>query len=93
MGDTSFTVYNQWSVDVTSLEAGSKYNLEGMGSIYNQTAQLYLISFVKGETGIDAVKAQNAAQQGVMYNNVAGQVVNKGYKGLVIINGKKFVNK
>ena len=41
-----------------------------------------------GVNTINAVKADN----GAIYN-VAGQKVNAGYKGLVIKNGKKFVNK
>ena len=44
-----------------------------------------------GASGIEAVKA-NTKFEGKMYN-VAGQVVNKGYKGLVIMNGRKFVQK
>ena len=43
-------------------------------------------------TGINDVKANNFQSNGLMYN-IAGQVVNKGYKGLVIMNGRKFVNK
>ena len=50
----------------------------------------YLISVNGSTTGINALKA--AAQNGAIYN-VAGQKVNAGYKGLVIMNGKKFVNK
>ncbi len=43
-------------------------------------------------TGINTVKATSQKFSGKMYN-VAGQVVNKGYKGLVIMDGKKIVNK
>ena len=50
----------------------------------------YLISVNGSTTGINALKV--AAQNGAIYN-VAGQKVNAGYKGLVIMNGKKFVNK
>ena len=46
---------------------------------------------IGGSAGVTELKA-NTLQNGVMYN-LAGQVVNKGYKGLVIMNGKKFVNK
>ena len=42
-------------------------------------------------SSVNAIKA-NAQFSGKMYN-VAGQVVNKGYKGLVIQDGRKFVNK
>ncbi len=42
-------------------------------------------------SSVNAIKT-NAQFSGKMYN-VAGQVVNKGYKGLVIQDGRKFVNK
>ena len=45
---------------------------------------------VTAPTGITAVKT--AQQDGVRYN-LAGQKVNAGYKGVVIMNGKKFVVK
>lgn len=45
-----------------------------------------------GISGIESVKAANAKFDGKMYN-AAGQLVNKGYKGLVIMNGKKVVLK
>ena len=45
---------------------------------------------ITSSTGITSVKA--AAQDGAIYN-VAGQKVGSDYKGLVIKNGKKFVNK
>ena len=43
-------------------------------------------------TAIMTIKAEPANKEGVMYN-LAGQVVDKNYKGIVIMNGKKFVNK
>ncbi len=42
-------------------------------------------------TGISAVKADNIAN-GALYN-VAGQKVSKSYKGMVISNGRKFIQK
>lgn len=42
-------------------------------------------------TGINELKA-NTNFEGKTYN-VAGQAVNKGYKGLVIMNGRKFIQK
>ena len=38
------------------------------------------------------IKAEPANKEGVMYN-LAGQVVDKNYKGIVIMNGKKCYNK
>ena len=43
-------------------------------------------------TAIMTIKAEPANKEGVMYN-LAGQVVDKSYKGIVIMNGKKFFNK
>ena len=92
VGDTDLAIYNQWSVDVAALEAGAKYTLVGMGSVYKETYQLYLISFEKtGETGISSVKTA-AEFNGAIYN-IAGQKVSASYKGLVIKNGKKIVQK
>ena len=49
VGDEEFTVYNNWSIDVTALEADKAYNLTGVGSVYAKdettTYQLYLVSF------------------------------------------------
>ncbi len=51
----------------------------------------YIYSLNGQTSGVNVVKA-NQKFQGKMYN-VAGQMVNEGYKGLVIMNGTKFVNK
>lgn len=45
-----------------------------------------------GTTGIQNVKAEKAANDGVIYN-LAGQKVNSGFKGIAIVNGKKVVLK
>jgi len=37
-------------------------------------------------------QAERSAKDGVMHN-LAGQVVDKTYKGIVIMNGKKYMNK
>ena len=49
VGEETLPVYNQWSIDVTTLEPGVEYTLEGMGCIYYKsgalTNQLYLTGF------------------------------------------------
>lgn len=50
------------------------------------------ITVKDGGTGIAAVKAANKVANNVMYN-LAGQKVGKDYKGIVIVNGKKMLNK
>ena len=60
VGDIDLAVYNQFNVDVATLEANTKYTLTGMGCIYYKnevvTPQLYLVEFEKatgGETTVD----------------------------------------
>lgn len=50
-----------------------------------------VLETVTPATGINTLNAAKA-ENGAIYN-VAGQKVNAGYKGLIIMNGKKFVNK
>ena len=92
VGEKEFTVRNAFGLsdDELGLTVGETYTLVGMGAMYN-TPQLYLIS-ATSTSGINELKAANTNFEGKTYN-VAGQAVNKGYKGLVIMNGKKFVNK
>ena len=43
-------------------------------------------------TAIMTVKTEHRYNDGVMYNT-SGQVVDKSYKGIVIVNGKKYINR
>ena len=43
-------------------------------------------------TAIMIIKAEPANKEGVMYN-LAGQIVDKNYKGIIIMNGKKIIQK
>ena len=52
---------------------------------------IYTLKVEAGSTGISTVKAQKT-QNNVIYN-LAGQKVNAGYKGVVIVNGKKMLQK
>ena len=52
----------------------------------------YSINIGGGTTGIGQVEVEKAAENGAIYN-LAGQRVATGYKGVVIKNGKKYVNK
>lgn len=53
------------------------------------------LSFTFGEetTGLNGITASDAEQNGTALYNLAGQRVAKGYKGLVIKNGKKYLVK
>lgn len=55
------------------------------------SAAKYAINFDGEATGIHTIEATSAAN-GAMYN-LAGQRVDKAYKGIVIVNGKKYLNK
>lgn len=55
------------------------------------SAAKYSICFGDEATGIHTIEAASAAN-GAMYN-LAGQRVDKAYKGIVIVNGKKYLNK
>ena len=55
------------------------------------SAAKYAINFDGEATGIHTIEAASAAN-GAMYN-LAGQRVDKAYKGIVIVNGKKYLNK
>ena len=60
------------------------------GTTTLELSKCYIYS-LNGSTGISTVKA-NSKFEGKMYN-MAGQVVDKSYKGLVIMNGRKVVLK
>lgn len=55
------------------------------------SAAKYSICFDDEATGIHTIEAASATN-GAMYN-LAGQRVDKAYKGIVIVNGKKYLNK
>ena len=60
--------------------------------VYNTDGcHLYSIKVEAGSTGISTVKAQKT-QNNVIYN-LAGQKVDNSYKGVVIVNGKKMLQK
>lgn len=99
VGDKEFAAYDVWKLgDTQEFTVGEKYTLTGFGALYInadatvKTPQLYFESATAEGTGIEAVKAAGVQFEGKMFN-LAGQVVNKAYKGMVIMNGRKFVNK
>lgn len=58
----------------------------------DKTVLPMLFKMVEGTTGINNIQTTTAVKNNVMYN-IAGQRVNKDYKGLVIMNGKKMMVK
>lgn len=63
--------------------------------VYTKASKIEFYGFkftTEGTDGINTAKAETAIENGVMYN-ANGQQVGKNYKGLVVKNGKKFVQK
>ena len=77
-----------------AVNVGDKVVVYGKLTKFQTTYELgrgcYLYSIEKNATGISSVKASQKSS--VLYN-LSGQRVNGSYKGVVISNGKKFVNK
>ncbi|MBQ9202940.1 MAG: Ig-like domain-containing protein [Prevotella sp.] len=65
VGDETLAVYNNWSINVAALEANHTYTLTGIGSVYNTTNQLYLVSF-----------EEKAEEEGYVYRDFAVQLTN-----------------
>lgn len=86
---------NQKFTDENAIKVGDKVKLQGKlqkyvknGEVSPEVVNGYLLD-ING-TGIEAVAAD--AANGAIYN-IAGQKVSANYNGIVIINGKKFMNK
>lgn len=92
VGETKLNVYNQFGIDnqtLESLEVGATYTLSGMGCVYKETYQIYLINFVKTEdASVNKLKAQNR-YNGAIYNLRGQRIITPG-KGLYIKDGKKY---
>lgn len=98
-GVIKFKVYSGCKYD--ALATGSKMTLgafafdtTGDADITTDTNTLLVKGQIPdGTTGITEVNTDNAADVNAPAYNIAGQRVNKNAKGIVIINGKKYVNK
>ncbi len=105
-GTTTLTIFRAKDFDnqnfteetITRIKEGDEVEVRGQLQKYvkNETVtpelkNCYLVKVNGATTGIATAKTA-AKQNGAMYN-MAGQMVNKGYKGLIIMNGKKFFNK
>lgn len=76
------------------LPVGSTVVVEGSLTSYKGTAEIFkgtLLSLTT-PTGISSVETEQAVKDGKAYN-LAGQRVGKNYRGVVIVNGKKYIRK
>lgn len=84
-----------------AIDSGLNWNVWGFGdgacTSTRKSVVIYEVEGFSGEggfvpTGISAVKTSPVKADGVRYN-LAGQKVDKSYKGLVIKNGRKYIQK
>lgn len=96
-GEKKVQVYNGFHLtefdDMTKFAATEEYDVVGIvASVYKGIPSINLIKVEKSSTtGIDTIKATQ--NENAPIYNLAGQRVGKNYKGVVIQNGKKFMNK
>lgn len=97
VGDQKIQLYNGFHLDayndLSTLEGANNKTVKGIVSMFKGNYQITIIS-IDTTTGIDNLNAESKAlnDNAPMYN-LAGQRVDKTYKGVVIRNGKKFINR
>lgn len=96
-GENKIMIYDKFSSigGVSQLTEGEKYTLTGIfGVIFNNNPEVLPIKAVEkfDPTGITNITTDEAAKNASVYN-LAGQKVTKAYKGVVIKNGKKMIQK
>lgn len=97
VGDQKIQLYNGFHLDayndLSKLEGAKNKTVKGIVSMHKGNYQITIIS-IDTTTGIDNLNAENKTlnNNAPMYN-LAGQRVDKTYKGVVIQNGKKFINR
>ena len=96
-GENKIMIYDKFSSigGVSQLTEGEKYTLTGIfGVIFNNNPEVLPIKAVEKfeSTGITNITTDEAAKNAPVYN-LTGQKVTKAYKGVVIKNGKKMIQK
>ncbi len=96
-GENKIMIYDKFSGigGVSKLTEGEKYTLTGIfGVIFKNIPEVLPIKAVEKfeSTGITNITTDEAAKNAPVYN-LAGQKVTKAYKGVVIKNGKKMIQK
>ena len=78
-----------WVYITFAVEAGKNYYC------FNHSSQagFWGYEFTAGASGIESVKAAAELKADAAIYNLAGQKVDAAFKGMVIMNGKKFINK
>lgn len=84
-------VYDKFKTNVLTDKADGTYTVTAICVPYNNKPDLAIIT-MEVPTGINGLVSDKAAKNAPVYN-LSGQRVDSSYKGVVIRNGKKFVNK
>lgn len=93
-GDAKVQLYDKFKVsDLETLSDGETYTVQGIyGTIFKEVPEIYMTKKVAETTGISNITTDVADVNAPTFN-LAGQKVDKTYKGVVIKAGKKFVQK
>lgn len=89
IGDATLAVYDQFGILPATAEGS--FDMTGVITVYKNNIQIYPTAIVSVKTGIAAVKYA-IEQPGTIYN-LKGQVVTSAYKGLVVKNGRKYIQR
>lgn len=97
VGDQKIQLYNGFHLDayneLSTFEGVKNKTVKGIVSMFNGNYQITIIS-IDTTTGIDNLNAESKAlNDNAPIYNLAGQRVDKTYKGVVIQNGKKFIKR
>lgn len=94
-GDDSVAGYNQFNLTLAAAEDGKTYDIVGAIGRYNANIQFQPINIAESSsaTGIDSMDSETEATTDSEAYNLAGQRVDKNFKGIVVMNGKKLLKK
>ena len=87
-------VYDKFKLDIETPSDDKTYDVTGiLGTLDEDTNEIFLISVTEHVgTGINAPMVEEVDENAPVYN-LAGQRVSKDTKGILIQNGRKFINK
>ena len=91
-GTTEVLLHNQFGINFDELTDGQDIEITGVVSVYNGTPQLLPITVAASTTGINSLEMDEALTEGKVYT-LSGQRVDKNFKGIVVMNGKKLLKK
>lgn len=78
--------------DVRTYTLDSPMNAVTFTNTGEQLCYVLFVDVMDAASGIESIHTENSNKKGVMYN-LSGQKVNSSYKGIVIMNDKKFMQK